>query len=411
MALSLRIGPEACRQRGAWIVGRPSSMAYAVVSDAGRRVLLSAWAGKKASNGAIGDDHAARAEFLAWASDVGLLSAEHRAPSAGRGSGFRGSAGEFWGTTVDAQPGIGRYVRQSSLYSEPAKGSQRILVTGGLGELGSLLVPHLLRAGHTVTVVDKRAVRAGGTRLRTVECDIRDTHCLTQAMEGCDSVIHLAAIKGPRFGDDVREAWSVNVVGTETVVGACNAAGVQRLIYASSVSVHEQAGGVIDQGGATVPPRDAYGRSKWEAERHVATFAGRSRIYRIAQTVHVDIPWRPRTWEFTADQKVEYVDGVHVVEALSGCSDDWQSKRAVRIVSGGPAWRLHGDALANAFARSLPGERAGFSASPCPGVGWYEDGNQVSESRTPPRRFFASLRGMLRARALDAMEELWKRED
>jgi nucleoside-diphosphate-sugar epimerase len=86
-------------------------------------------------------------------------------------------------------------------------GLNRVLVTGGAGYVGAVLVPKLLEAGYQVTVLDLymygedvlRECRSN-PRLREVKGDIRDGEVVKQALEGCDSVIHLACISNdPSF--------------------------------------------------------------------------------------------------------------------------------------------------------------------------------------------------------------------
>src|SRR5438477_3501520 len=93
--------------------------------------------------------------------------------------------------------------------------AHRILVTGGFGYVGSRLTPHLLRLGHTVRVLDcflytnqgLDALRADPSfsewrpRFDFIEGDIRDPSTVAKAVEGVDTVIHLAAISNDPTGD------------------------------------------------------------------------------------------------------------------------------------------------------------------------------------------------------------------
>jgi nucleoside-diphosphate-sugar epimerase len=120
---------------------------------------------------------------------------------------------------------------------------RKILVTGGAGYKGSVLVPKLLSAGHAVVVYDMLLFGADGLpthpNLRVVEGDIRDTARLATALDGVESVIHLACISNdPSFELDPSLSRSINFECFEPLVRACRDAGVKRFIYASTSSVY-----------------------------------------------------------------------------------------------------------------------------------------------------------------------------
>ncbi len=122
----------------------------------------------------------------------------------------------------------------------------KILIPGGAGYVGSKLVPELLSKGHEVTVYDLYLYGEDifdqfktNPALTQVKGDIRDIPWLTQALKGCDAVIHLACISNdPSFELDPHLGKSINFDCFEPFVKACNAAKVKRFIYASSSSVY-----------------------------------------------------------------------------------------------------------------------------------------------------------------------------
>jgi nucleoside-diphosphate-sugar epimerase len=128
----------------------------------------------------------------------------------------------------------------------PATPSQRVLVTGGAGYVGSNLVPKLLAAGYAVTVIDLYiygedlfAAHRGNPDFREVKGDLRDPVATASALSGCDSVIHLACISNdPSFDLNPSLGRSINFDCFRPLVRLAKQAGVGRFLYASSSSVY-----------------------------------------------------------------------------------------------------------------------------------------------------------------------------
>ncbi|WP_104107884.1 NAD-dependent epimerase/dehydratase family protein [Nocardioides sp. 616] len=126
----------------------------------------------------------------------------------------------------------------------------RVLVTGGAGTIGSTLVDELLAAGvDHVDVLDNfvrgrrgnlEAALASG-RVGLVEGDIRDRDLVHDVTRGQDLVFHQAAIRITQCAEEPRLALEVMVDGTFNVVEAAVAAGVDKLVAASSASVYGMA--------------------------------------------------------------------------------------------------------------------------------------------------------------------------
>jgi len=123
---------------------------------------------------------------------------------------------------------------------------QKVLVTGGAGYVGSVLVPKLLDAGYRVKVLDLYIY--GGHVLSTVRDhpnleeirgDLRDQSLLQLALQGCDSVIHLACISNdPSFELNPDLGKSINYDAFTPLVNISIDNGVKRFIFASSSSVY-----------------------------------------------------------------------------------------------------------------------------------------------------------------------------
>src|SRR5262245_35659537 len=113
-------------------------------------------------------------------------------------------------------------------------GRVRVLVTGATGFIGRRLIDHLLGAGHEVVAAVRRpAPELDPDRVRIVAVRLDDREGLTVALEGCDGVVHLAVATGTT---SEREAYDVNVVGTEHLLEAARRAGVGRFVFASTIS-------------------------------------------------------------------------------------------------------------------------------------------------------------------------------
>src|SRR6267142_2613062 len=120
---------------------------------------------------------------------------------------------------------------------------RKVLVTGGAGYVGCVLVPKLLESGHTVTVYDIMLFGCDGLpdhpNLKVITGDLRNAAHFARAVQGCDSVIHLACISNdPSFELNPELSRSVNFDCFEPMVLAAKNAGVKRFIYASTSSVY-----------------------------------------------------------------------------------------------------------------------------------------------------------------------------
>ncbi|MBU1050524.1 SDR family oxidoreductase, partial [Candidatus Bipolaricaulota bacterium] len=119
------------------------------------------------------------------------------------------------------------------------------LVTGGAGFIGSHLVQALVESGQTVRVLDnlstgKRENLSGlDDKLEFIEGDMTDFRSVEQAMQGISVVFHQAALPSvPRSIEDPLGSHHANATGTLNVLTAAKAAGVRRVIYASSSSAY-----------------------------------------------------------------------------------------------------------------------------------------------------------------------------
>src|SRR5690348_4758856 len=113
-----------------------------------------------------------------------------------------------------------------------------ILVTGGSGFVGAAVVRQLLQAGHKVrALVRATSARTNLTGLSAeiVEGDLRDADSLARAMGGMRFVFHVAA-DYRLWARHPQEIVQTNVEGTRTLMEAALRAGIERIVYTSSVA-------------------------------------------------------------------------------------------------------------------------------------------------------------------------------
>ncbi|MQY19090.1 NAD-dependent epimerase/dehydratase family protein [Nocardia macrotermitis] len=110
---------------------------------------------------------------------------------------------------------------------------QRILITGAAGIVGTLMRPRLARPGRILRLLDIAPLdpAALGEQVETITGSVTDAEVLARACAGVDAVIHLGGISRE---DDWERILEVNIDGTHTVLEAARAAGVPRVILASS---------------------------------------------------------------------------------------------------------------------------------------------------------------------------------
>lgn len=147
-----------------------------------------------------------------------------------------------------------------------------ILITGVNGFIASHLAERLRREGRAVRGLARRPESAAWLAAQGVEVvggDLLDPDALARAMDGCAAVVHAAAwTGGPELTPD--QAWRTNVAGTFGVIEAAQDAGVERLVYISSVAVYGvNDAPLIDETMPTPPVGQLYPDSKIAAESAV----------------------------------------------------------------------------------------------------------------------------------------------
>ena len=163
------------------------------------------------------------------------------------------------------------------------------LVTGGAGFIGSHLTEELVRRGHRVRVADSLVTgrRSNLDRLPDVEFlegDLADLAFARRAVDGCEFVLHQAAIPSvPRSVADPITSHRANVDATLNVLVAARDGGVRRLVFAGSSSAYGDTPTLPKHEDMPVNPLSPYALQKVVGEQYLQMF---TRLYGL-ETVSI----------------------------------------------------------------------------------------------------------------------------
>lgn len=162
-----------------------------------------------------------------------------------------------------------------------------VVVTGGNGHIGRAIVDQLVSQGSQVVVGDRQAATSLPAPVRLV--DLEDLGQVISLLDGCDAVVHAAAIPRPGGVPD-HMLFRTNMMTLFNVLEACRLLGIKRFVWTSSMSVlgypfnyrpiiprylpfdeqHQQ------------DPQDPYALSKTFGEQLVASYASRCGLSAIS---------------------------------------------------------------------------------------------------------------------------------
>ena len=182
----------------------------------------------------------------------------------------------------------------------------RVLLTGGSGDLGTLLALALVQRGDSPLNLDLRSPQAQNTG-DYLHGSITERGLLAEAMQGVEAVVHIAAWHGIhefRQTKDAYDFWDVNVTGTFNVFEAAQRAGVQRFVYISSTSIDERFG--------------LYGHTKVLGEEIAQTYHERHQMNILTLRPRAFIPhWNKETYaNFSAWANWFLGGAVHIEDVL-----------------------------------------------------------------------------------------------
>lgn len=153
------------------------------------------------------------------------------------------------------------------------------LVTGGAGFIGSHLVEALVRQGGRVRVLDNfsTGLRANLAHIdpapEIMQGDVADAAVVGQAVQGVDSIFHLAALASvQRSIEAPADTHSVCASGTLHVLDAARRAGVRRVVYAASSSAYGIPAGEVQTERDPLSPLSPYAAAKLAGELYAQSF-------------------------------------------------------------------------------------------------------------------------------------------
>jgi dihydroflavonol-4-reductase len=191
--------------------------------------------------------------------------------------------------------------------------SAKTLVTGGTGFVGRAVVTALLDAGRQVRVLvrDPKHPALAGLDVEPAVGDLKDAGSLEKAVQGCRRIFHVAA-DYRLWVPDPAEMYAVNVEGTRALLAAAAAAGVERVVYTSTV-------GALGNPGNGTPGNEAtpvsiaemvghYKRSKFLAEEVALDFARKGVPLVVVNPSTPVGPWDSRPTP-TGRMVIDYLQG------------------------------------------------------------------------------------------------------
>jgi len=161
---------------------------------------------------------------------------------------------------------------------------REVCVTGGAGFIGGHLCDALVSLGATIRVIDDLSnatlehlsglIELEPERVRVVHGSILDDDALKEAVHGCQTVFHLAAIGSvPRSIEQPQRTWSVNATGTLRVLEAARGAKTQRVVFAASSSAYGEQPDLPKVESQPSRPLSPYAASKIAGEHLMSVWA------------------------------------------------------------------------------------------------------------------------------------------
>jgi UDP-glucose 4-epimerase len=191
---------------------------------------------------------------------------------------------------------------------------KRILVTGGGGFIGSAMVRSLVKQGLNVRAFDLPEQISRNPPPKDAEIykgSVLDTNDVTNAMHGCDYVIHLAAMLGVKRTEMKRlDTLNVNILGTINILEGCVKEKIKKILFASSSEVYGDQMKIPISEENPLYPKSVYAVTKLAGEEYMRAYKKRYGLeYSIVRFFNVYGPGQvaefvmPRFIECALDNK------------------------------------------------------------------------------------------------------------
>jgi UDP-glucose 4-epimerase len=267
----------------------------------------------------------------------------------------------------------------------------KILITGGLGNVGASAVEELARRGHHVRCLDlktrpnvrkaRRLAKSVATmpgKMDTMWGDLRHLEDLLHAVRECEVVVHLAFII-PKLSAtgvecEAEPAWAreINVGGTRNLIEAMRAQRrPPKLLFASSYHIYGLTQNRMPPLTLAHPlrPIEHYAQHKVTCERMVRTSGLEWAIYRLAATLPLSMKLDPGMFDIPLGNRMEFVHTRDVGKAIATGMEEAAIWRRTWLIGGGARCQYYYREIAQVVLAGLGVEmlpEVAFSATPFP---------------------------------------------
>jgi len=253
----------------------------------------------------------------------------------------------------------------------------KILITGAFGNLGQntiraafnlqqnlKLICYDINTNSTMKSRERLLDLKDKKEFKTIWGDILDREKLTQALEGVDAIIHLAAILHPKTERNPDLAYKINVEGTENVIHSIKSCFKDRqsdkmpkIILSSSVSLYgpQPPTGDLISKDTPIHPTDVYTRTKEQAEKIVKKSGLPWIIFRITGAPALSLfstELMGLVFEIPLRQQIEFIHPKDVGVALINAAVR-DIKNKLFLIGGGERCQITNRELISAFFKGL----------------------------------------------------------